>query len=412
MKENTFTPYLVGRRKNILVVDDSRAVCLLVSRFLEKLGFTIFTASDGYEALKVLYTEDIPIVITDWEMPHMNGVQLCAEIRNRFPENRHYILMLTANDQRDAIKMVFEAGADDFLTKPIDNTALRARLHGGIRIVAWQDDLAWLHKELEEKQAQLNRRFSKIRDDLVVAEAMQRRHIPPSEIELKELYVCSVFEPAFHTSGDMYNFVKLSEHEIGAFSVDVSGHGIASSLLAVAIAESLCVRGEAQSVLLDGEGNRAREPNAVVSDLNSRFNNISTDHYFTITYCVLDTKTKKLKFCQAGHPPILHIFADGRAEEIGDGGIPVGMFEDVEYDSSEIQLETGSRIYMFSDGIPEAENIQSEQYGCEQMTTCLQQSLETPLSVSLENLLSSARDWRSNKDFSDDVSILAFELLQ
>lgn len=403
--------YLVGRRKNILIVDDSASARRLLSKFLQKYGFTVYEAEDGAQGMDVLNAHEIATIICDWEMPVMNGLQFCRAVRKNFDADEHYILMLTGNTERNAIRELFDAGGDDYLTKPVDTIALSARLLGGLRTVSWRDDLKWTHAELADRTRQLDEAYAKIREDLVVAESVQRRHLPSDYSAINDVVFAGAYRPAFHTAGDIFNYVRLSETEIGVYSVDVSGHGVASSLLAVTLAEVLCTNGVAQPILLDQSetGAKARMPDAVVADLNARFLHGETDHYFTLTYGVIDAAKRELRFCQAGHPPLLVMDSGGGSEVAGFGGLPVGMFDFAEYETVHLSLKKGDRVFLFSDGIPETENSDGEQFGEIGMIRELSSSNKVPIADAISSLIDSACVWQGGCDFSDDVSVLGFE---
>ena len=404
--------YLVGQRKNILIIDDSRSLRLYLKSILKKLGFNVFEAAGGADGLEILLSENLSTIICDWEMPGMDGIEFCYKVREQFPSEHFYILMLTANCEQNAIQTIFEAGADDYLTKPLNVTALTARLMGGLRIVAWSDDLKWLNQEIAEKQRKVSEAYAKIRDDLLVAEEVQRRYLPGAYNPIGNIEFCGIFQPALHTAGDIFNYVRLSDDEIGAFSVDVSGHGIASSLLAVTVGEAFCSRHEPQQILLDTSHDHvcARDPAEVVSDLNNRFVNGATDHYFTLIYCVFNRKTQELRFCQAGHPPALMTRASGKGEILGNGGMPAGMFPNVAYESEMLCLNRGDRVVLFSDGIPEAENIEGEQFGEEQMLSTLLENSHADFKNALDQIVVRACEWQNGKKFLDDVSVLGFQI--
>ncbi len=403
--------FLVGRRKNILVVDDAMSIRLTLSHFLKKLGFQVFQASNGVEALELLQEHDIPVIISDWEMPEMNGIEFCLETRKRYDENEHYIIILTANTQKSAIKSIFDAGGNDYLTKPIDMVALSARLLGGLRITTWRDDLKWSKAQLEYHKQQLDEAYARIKDDLIIAASVQRRHVPQNYPQIGTITFAGAFLPAFYTAGDIFNYVQLNDTEIAVFSVDVSGHGIASSLLAVSVSETLCANGNAQPILFEENDDKstARSPEAVVYELNKRFVQGETDHYLTINYGVINLEASIFRLCQAGHPPLLLIREDGSGHEIGRGGMPVGLFEFAEYDSVDFKLQRGDRVYLFSDGIPESENSDGDQFGEGRMIENLTGSRSVNMVESISSVIGSARSWQGADAFNDDVSIIGFE---
>lgn len=404
--------YLDGRRKNVLIVDDSKALRRTLAKFLQNAGLFVFEAENGAEGIEILKQNEISTVICDWEMPVMNGIEFCRETRNIFGSDEHFILMLTANTQKSAIKELFDAGGNDYLTKPVDLIALSARLLGGLRIATWRDDLKWLNAELAGRKKELDEAYARIKEDLIIAASVQRRHVPKEYRPIDGVEFAGAFEPAFYTGGDIFNYVKLNDNEIGIFSVDVSGHGVASSLLAVTVAEAFCTNGIPQDMLFDTNhpDRPTRPPHHVVSDLNRRFLDNDTDHYFTLTYGVVDKENNEFRFCQAGHPPLLLMHADGHGDTVGTGGLPVGMFDFSDYETSTHHLRQGDRVYLFSDGIPEAENNEGEQFGENGMMADLAISNSMPLPDTISLLVNAARSWQDKISFNDDISIIGFEI--
>ena len=410
MSDARFSDLLIGHRQNILIVDDSKSIRRHLSVLLKHLGLQVFEAGDGAEALEILRIHSIPTIICDWEMPVMDGIEFCQKVRQEFADQHKYIIMLTATAEKNAIEVIFNAGADDYMAKPIDPVALPARLRGGLRIVKWHDDLRWFNEEISEKKRMLDEAYAKIREDLVVAEALQRRYIPSYYRSISGVEFNGAFIPAFHTAGDIFNYVPLSETEVAAFSVDVSGHGVASALLAVSIADSLSKGGAATDLLYKKSRGvtRTRDPADVVTELNKAYVDGETDHYFTIIYCVLDLETLRLRYCQAGHPSMIVVGEEGDAREVGHGGLPVGMFADVNYETVECQLEPGDRVYIFSDGLVETEDKTGTHFGDDAMQAYLSEFANNTLQESIAKLVSAARDWQSSRSFEDDVSVLGF----
>jgi two-component system, cell cycle response regulator len=119
----------------ILVVEDERFTRRMLARFLTNAGYRVEEAQDGHEALEVLAREPIRLVITDWMMPRMSGLELIRAIRGRSPDHWVYVILLTARDEKTGIVEALDAGADDFIHKPFDNDELAVRIRAGQRIV-------------------------------------------------------------------------------------------------------------------------------------------------------------------------------------------------------------------------------------------------------------------------------------
>ncbi|MGH7437627.1 MAG: GGDEF domain-containing protein [Polyangiaceae bacterium] len=138
----------------ILVAEDDRATRLLISRALTSFGYEVVIANDGEEAWEILSRERLRMLISDWEMPRLEGPALCKRIRESdLPYV--YALLLTAHQEGARLVEGLDAGADDFVGKPFKPAELRARLGVGRRILALQDDLAAKYETLERANAQL-----------------------------------------------------------------------------------------------------------------------------------------------------------------------------------------------------------------------------------------------------------------
>ncbi len=119
----------------VLLADDDDVASLVVRRLLQRAGYTVTVVRDGRQALDALTERHIPIVLTDWEMPEVDGPALCRHIRGATYAGYVYTVLLTARSSRSHILAGLEAGADDYVTKPIDEAELLARLKTGQRIV-------------------------------------------------------------------------------------------------------------------------------------------------------------------------------------------------------------------------------------------------------------------------------------
>ncbi|HWP85556.1 MAG TPA: diguanylate cyclase [Terriglobia bacterium] len=126
----------------VLIADDDPVNRRILETFLGKWGYEVVSAADGNEAWSILQSEDAPrLVILDWMMPGMDGAQICRAIRQRSDPFYTYIMMITAKFQKQDVLEGLAAGADDYLTKPLDSNELRARLRTGERILNLQEDL-------------------------------------------------------------------------------------------------------------------------------------------------------------------------------------------------------------------------------------------------------------------------------
>jgi diguanylate cyclase (GGDEF)-like protein len=136
-------------RIGVLVAEDDAMFRRILQSWLESWGFWVVLAEDGVKAWEILQQKQPPeLLILDWMMPGIDGTELCRRIRARHQELYQYILLATSKDEKQDVVQGFEAGADDYLTKPFNRNELRARLRVGRRILTLQKDLIRAREDL------------------------------------------------------------------------------------------------------------------------------------------------------------------------------------------------------------------------------------------------------------------------
>lgn len=135
---------------NILLAEDDRLTRKLLKRHIESLGYKVYQAADGEEAFGLYQTFDLHLIITDWEMPKQDGLELIRKIRNSPKGDFAYIIILTSKDGTQEIVKGLSGGADDYLVKPSSREELAVRIGAGQRIVKLQLDLAERIRSLED----------------------------------------------------------------------------------------------------------------------------------------------------------------------------------------------------------------------------------------------------------------------
>ncbi len=150
-------PPLTNRIPHVLVVEDDARTQKVLVFLLQRHGYTPTTVGDGQAAIDILNGANPPtIVLLDWEMPKLSGIDVCRLLR-ALPHDRYiYVIMVTARDSPADLVSAFEAGADDFLAKPVDAMQLLARMRCGERVLALEGGLAERIGELEHTLTQLS----------------------------------------------------------------------------------------------------------------------------------------------------------------------------------------------------------------------------------------------------------------
>jgi two-component system, cell cycle response regulator len=126
----------------ILVADDDAISCRMMERMLAQAGYETLVAENGLDAIEKLRKQDGPrLALLDWMMPELDGTEVCQEVRRNRDRSYIYTVLLTARDSKADLLKAFEAGADDYLTKPCNLEELKARLRTGVRILQLEDEL-------------------------------------------------------------------------------------------------------------------------------------------------------------------------------------------------------------------------------------------------------------------------------
>jgi len=391
----------------ILVVDDDQSIRTLLHKYLMGWGHKVLLAADGEEAWQTLQSTDVQFVLSDWTMPHLDGVELCRRVRAQKRQKYTYIILLTGRDTKDELIIGMEAGADDFMVKPFDKNELKVRIRAGERILK-------LEKDLADRNRKLNRAYNRMRKDLEAAARMQIELLPKAG----ECYCGFVFDwvflPCSVVAGDTFNYFSLDDRHLAFHIIDVAGHGIPAAMLSFTLSKTLAAAvtpgNPLRSASLDGSGYRIARPAEVAAELNQRFmSGQETMQYFTMVYGIIDHERSELSFVQAGHPPLVYLPHGQPARIIGQGGFPIGMVPVADYEENRLGLFRGDRIVLYSDGITECRNRAGEQFSEPRLIEYLQSYSHHSLRETMLAVEDALRTWRGDAELEDDMTLLAFE---
>lgn len=393
---------------NILIVEDARDQRLMLSVVLKKQGHRVLEAGNGLQALEILREHpDVRIIISDWMMPEMDGLELLRQTRKIDLGRYIYFILLTGKTDHEAVVEGLNDGADDFLAKPVNFDELGARLKAGIRIIE-------LERQLEQQNKQLVEAIQTIEKDLEsAAKAQQVLLAQPATIQ--QVSFDWFFKPSKILGGDMFGYQAIDEETLGFYQLDVAGHGIPSALFSFTLNTILSEtsgRGSIVRETLDHEPfYKVRAPETVLASLNRRFQAPPESMlYFTIAYGLINSRTGEVTLSRAGHPPPLWIHREEAiVEPVAGGGVPIGMMPDMEYTSCTLQLQPGDRLFLYSDGVTECENAKGEPFGEARLLHCLQDAANDDLKSVIDRVDQNIRDWSELDCFEDDVTYLLLE---
>jgi len=404
---------LIESIKRVLVVDDSRVQRRILSSSLKRWGYEVLEADSGHAALEICQREPLDLILSDWMMPGMNGLEFCKAFRQLKRDSYGYFILLTSKSEKDEVAHGLDVGADDFLTKPINASELRARIRAGERIQQMERELTEKNRIVTDALAEIKCLYDTIDRDLIEAKKLQQSLVKERHRDFGAADVSLLLRPCGHVGGDLVGFFPINKTQIGLFSIDVSGHGITSALMTARLAGFLSGSTPDQNLALvqcDDGSYAARSPALVVDQLNRVvLEEMDTEHYFTLLLAHLDLTTGAVVASQAGHPYPAVQRADGTVEFCGQGGLPVGLVPGAEYEDFDITLNVGDRLFIMSDGITECPGQDGDMLDEDGVVDLMKRNATVYGSQFLETLMWDLNAYSGDQEFPDDISAILLE---
>lgn len=358
LKLNPQMAYDGARPLRALVVEDSKLQRTIIKTYLTDWGYQVVEAESGLQALEICAHMPPDLVVSDWMMPGMDGLEFCRRFREMQRDSYGYFILLTSKSEKQDVAQGLDCGADDFLTKPVNKVELRARLSAGERILGMERKLQDQNTVIRQTLAELTEAQEAMERDLRQARILQQSLLPPRETEIAGSRITVGLRSCGYVGGDLVGLFVPGQERVGIFNMDVSGHGITSALLTARISGYFSGQYLDQNVALQKASDdfyKILDPHKVASILNdTMLADQSNDEYFTMAFARVNLATGAACITQAGHPNPLHIHRDGRVTVLGQGGFPVGLIPDVSFDQISIKMEPGDRLFFCSDGATEA----------------------------------------------------------
>ena len=399
--------------RRVMVVDDSRVQRMILRSQLTRAGYQVIEAASVQEALPICAAEAPDIVISDWVMPGLSGLDLCQALRAQKHENYIYFIMLTSKTEAAEIAHGLDGGADDFLTKPVAGEELRARILAGARIIRMEREVTEKNRLLTQTLTDLRAINEAVNRDLMEARKLQQSLVRESFRDFGRAQVSLMLRPSGHIGGDLVGLFAINAQRFGVYSLDVSGHGITSALMTARLAGYLSGGSPEQNIALapaKGGGFEGRDPAQIADRLNRiLLSEMGTESYFTLAYAEVDMGSGRVRMVQAGHPHPVVQRADGSVEYLGEGGLPIGLFPEAAYQSFETTLRSGDRLFLLSDGVTELEGPSGEQLAEDGLEALLRDLQRLTAREVFEALLARL-EGLSDSEFADDVSGALIEI--
>jgi phosphoserine phosphatase RsbU/P len=397
----------------VLVVDDSRLQRRILTASLARRGYDVIEAASGEEALTACRERMPDLILSDWMMPGMSGLEFCEVFRDLENDGYTYFILLTSKSEKAEVAKGLDSGADDFLTKPVDANELRARITAGERIIDMQRELSQTNRMITDTLDELQRVYDSLDSDLLEAKKLQQSLLRQRSATFDRGQLSLLLRPSGHVGGDLVGFYPVGADHLGLFAIDVSGHGISSALMTARLAGYLSATAPDQNIALqrsEAGGYTLRPPAEVVTALNELvLNEMETEHYFTLMLANIDLHTGAVQIAQAGHPHPVVQRADGTIEQSGTGGFPVGLLPGIPFDQFEISLRSGDRLLILSDGVTECPDTNDQLLDEGGLATILDALQGVTGQALFEGLVWELSCFSGTSEFPDDISGILFE---
>ena len=320
----------------LLVVDDDALARPLLARALSRAGYDVLECSDGREALQLLESEGPMLLVLDYDMPELTGAQVCELVRQHVQPaiSTLPIILLTAHSGEQHEVECLGAGADDFVSKPVNTAILKARIETHLR-------LHTLRAQLQEQNGELERWRRSHELDLEAARLTQQAILPARQPVIVGWETAAYYEPVIQVGGDIYDWHRLDGDRWLFWIADATGHGASAALLTTL---TKLVFRHAATV--------AARPCEVLNTVNAEYFAVFKGRSFLSAAClVIEARSGEVAFAGAGHPPLLISRAGGKAEPIASQAPPIGLRAQLECSVDTARLEPGDTLLLYTDGL-------------------------------------------------------------
>jgi serine phosphatase RsbU (regulator of sigma subunit) len=249
-----------------------------------------------------------------------------------------------------------------------------------------------------------------LRRDIALASDIQRRLLPDAPPSTESVDFAATSVPARRIGGDYYDFVELHDRRIGIALADVSGKGVAAALIMSVVQASLRIISSEDDVPL---------PRLVARMNEFVYRSTPGNKYATFFYAQLDGERRLLRYVNAGHNAPYLLRANGRSttdpasadiEQLSVGGTVVGMFPETGYEEATVELYPGDVLLAFTDGVPEAHNPESEEFGEDRLQLLLRQTAHLSADEISARISAEMKDWILDAEQYDDLTFIVMKV--
>ncbi|HEX6035378.1 MAG TPA: SpoIIE family protein phosphatase [Anaerolineales bacterium] len=380
----------------VLIVDDEPFNVDYLEQELEELDYETVSAANGREALDRVECESPDLILLDIMMPIMDGFEVLSRLKADPTTRNVPVIVISAHNDLQSMARGIQLGAEDYLPKPFNPVLLQARIGASLEKKHLRDKEQLYLKSLER--------------ELEIGREIQAGFLPKTLPKASGWEIAASLKSAKEVAGDFYDaFYLASEQKICVAIADVCDKGVGAALF-MTLFRSL-LRFTIGVTDTFGNHSPAARLNYAISHTNSY---IATTHgetgmFATMFFGMLDPLTGQLSYINAGHESPLVVNSRGECIPLKRTGPAVGVFADMTFTVSEVQLQAGELFFAFTDGAPDALDPMGNSFGRERLKFLLNsntsaQTLLANISVQLSEYIAEAEQF-------DDITLFAIRRL-
>ena len=385
-------------QSRILIADDQpdvlRALCLL----LKGHGYTTETVTSPSDLLEALGRTEYDLLLMDLNYARdttsgREGLDLLTQLKAI--ESVPPIVVMTGWATVGVAVEAMQRGVTDFVEKPWTNSQLLEVLSKQITLGRERRESARLAVQETQAQKVIASQFHQQENEIAEARAIQEGFLPKEIAQLPGYEISSAWQSARVVGGDYFDVLPFDGESCGLCIADVAGKGLPAALLMSNL--QAAVRGLAS-------------PSLAPEDLCARLNallcrNMASDRFVTLFYAQLNGPERRLRYASAGHNPPFVLHADGSHDRLIEGGLVLGVFTNQIFQSGVIQLQSGDRIVLFTDGVTESCNSEDEEFGEDRLLSVLREN-RTQTATEIQKKILQATTEFSRGPWRDDATLL------
>lgn len=377
----------------ILIVDDDELNSELLGEYVNFLGYSTVFASSGRQGLERI-GPDIAVVLLDVMMPEMDGFEVTRRIREHPTCPDLPVILVTALTDRDDKLRGVEAGANDFITKPIDPAELRVRLNAQVKMKRAKEALE-AAREYEVAIA------AEIQSTLLQGE-------PPADIPNVSIAVFTASSAKI--DGDFYHFFVYNDRQFDIAVGDVMGKGIPAAVLGAAAKSA--IQQAISRIVVDHPG-WLPDPTDIVGRVHRNMTPhlIPLNTFVTLAYAHVDLDKQRLALVDCGHTSMVHYqSAEEKAILVSGDNLPLGVIVNEILLSTEVSFLEGDIFVLYSDGITEAEDLGGAMFGASRLSEVITKHHEDGAEGIVQAIRSAVEAFTGTSAVSDDVTCVALKI--